>query len=296
VVMAVPGPVSSADRPVARLSLGELESELLGLAGHIAAAQCRFLRLLAEFDRRDGWAGPGLRSCAHWLSWKAGMSLRTAAEQVRVAHALEKLPQVTAAFAAGRISYSKVRAITRVTADLPDDQADEQPDQPDRSDVADQPDAGAATSVAAAASGLGRSGPRWAPVAEVERTLLQVALGGTASHLETVVRAVRRRTADPAQAQATRSLSWSWADDGSLVVRGRLAPAEGATLVAAIEALTAAAATQPRTRSGPGPGGRPPDFDAYLDTLTEDDLATMHAATLKIHNSGLDTRNDFPET
>ena len=50
------------------LSTDDLESELLGLAGHIAAAECRFLQLLAEFDDRGGWAGDGIRSCAHWLS------------------------------------------------------------------------------------------------------------------------------------------------------------------------------------------------------------------------------------
>ena len=107
-----PTPVSD---PLIDLSTRQLESELLGLAGHIAAAQCRFLQLLAEFDRRAGWAGPGLRSCAHWLCWRIGMSLRTAAEHVRVAHALAELPKITAAFAEGRISYSKVRAITRIT-------------------------------------------------------------------------------------------------------------------------------------------------------------------------------------
>ncbi len=36
-----------------------------------------------------------------------------------------------------------------------------------------------------------------------------------------------------------------------------------------------------------------PDFDAYLDTLTEDELAAMNATTLEIENSELDTRNDF---
>ena len=35
-------------------------------------------------------------------------------EHVRVAHALEALPLVVEAFGTGRISYSKVRAITRV--------------------------------------------------------------------------------------------------------------------------------------------------------------------------------------
>lgn len=104
------------------LSDGEVETELLGMAGQLAAGQCRFLQLLAMYDRRGTWCGPGLRSCAHWLCWRAGMSLRTAHEHVRVAHALESLPKLTEAFAAGRVSYSKVRAITKVaTPDTEDD-------------------------------------------------------------------------------------------------------------------------------------------------------------------------------
>jgi hypothetical protein len=93
-----------------------LESELVTLAGHLAAGTCRMLQLLAEFDTRQGWAGPGLLSCAHWLNWRVGMSLRTARDHVRVAHALSRLPATTNAFAAGRISYSKVRAITRIAS------------------------------------------------------------------------------------------------------------------------------------------------------------------------------------
>jgi hypothetical protein len=50
----------------------------------------------------------------HWLSWHCGLDLRAAREKVRVAHALDELPVVRAEFAAGRLSYSKVRAITRV--------------------------------------------------------------------------------------------------------------------------------------------------------------------------------------
>ena len=38
-----------------------------------------------------------------------------------------------------------------------------------------------------------------------------------------------------------------------------------------------------------------PDFDAYLDTLTEDELAAMNAATRETHIDELDTRNDLPE-
>jgi hypothetical protein len=91
-----------------------LEAEITTLAGHIAAATCRWLVLVAEFDRREGWKTWECLSCAHWLSWKCGMSARTARDHVRVARALESLPVTTAAFASGQLSYSKVRAMTRV--------------------------------------------------------------------------------------------------------------------------------------------------------------------------------------
>lgn len=42
------------------------------------------------------------------------MSLRSAREHVRVARRLEELPSIHAEFAAGRLSYTKVRALTRV--------------------------------------------------------------------------------------------------------------------------------------------------------------------------------------
>ena len=96
------------------LPLDQVEEEITTLAGHIAAATARFLVLLATFDTREGWAGAGIKSCAHWLSWRCGMSLSTAREHLRVAHALTDLPATTDAFTAGRLSYAKARAITRV--------------------------------------------------------------------------------------------------------------------------------------------------------------------------------------
>ncbi len=41
-----------------------MESELAELTGHLAAATYRFLQLLAEFDDRDGWAGPACLAAA----------------------------------------------------------------------------------------------------------------------------------------------------------------------------------------------------------------------------------------
>ena len=90
-----------------------LAAEITTLAGHLNAAHYRFLRLLDEFDREQGWAGPGIRSLAHWLSWKCGLGELVAREKVRVARALRELPMIDASFERGEISYSKVRAMTR---------------------------------------------------------------------------------------------------------------------------------------------------------------------------------------
>lgn len=101
----------------ARPTPGDLDAmgdEIAQLAGQIAAAEARFLRLLGSFDLWEGWGGPGVRSLAHWLSWRAGMSLRTAREHVRMARALRDLPRTEDAFGAGELSFSKVRALTRI--------------------------------------------------------------------------------------------------------------------------------------------------------------------------------------
>ena len=90
-----------------------LEDEITTLAGHLNAANYRLIKLLDEFDRRDGWCGVGIRSLAHWLNFKCGIGKLAAREKVRVARALRDLPKIDAAFERGEISYSKVRAMTR---------------------------------------------------------------------------------------------------------------------------------------------------------------------------------------
>jgi Domain of unknown function (DUF222)/HNH endonuclease len=97
-----------------RADVERLGRELTELAGHLNAANYRFLELLAEFDTREGWSGWGVRDCAHWLNFKLGINLGAAREKVRVAHALEELPLIRDAMAQGKLSYCKVRAITRV--------------------------------------------------------------------------------------------------------------------------------------------------------------------------------------
>ncbi len=96
------------------ISLEELEAQITELAGQLNAANYRWLMLIAEFDRRAGWVDGKLHSCAHWLNFKVGLNLGAAREKVRVAHALAGLPRIAAAMARGELSYSKVRALSRV--------------------------------------------------------------------------------------------------------------------------------------------------------------------------------------
>ena len=99
--------------PPATDDLDRLGDEIAALAAHLDAATARFLTLLRDFDARGGW-NTGCRSCAEWLSWRAGLDPGAARERVRVARALGALPRLAAALARGEVSYSKVRALTRV--------------------------------------------------------------------------------------------------------------------------------------------------------------------------------------
>ena len=175
------------------VSTPELVEQITTLAGHLNAANGRFLVLIAELDRRRGWAEWGVKSCAHWLNWKCGIDLGAARERVRVAHALVNLPGIAAALADGRLSYAKTRAMTRVASK------------------------------------------------ENESYLLNIALCGTASHVEQVVRGYRRaldaaELSREAIQQRDQSLWYHTEPDGSLVIRGRLPAEIGALFLKALQA------------------------------------------------------------
>ncbi|HUF74106.1 MAG TPA: DUF222 domain-containing protein [Gammaproteobacteria bacterium] len=91
-----------------------IEAQILQLWGEITAATHRFLELIAEFDDSKRWTGPGMASCAQWLNLHCGIEEVSARERLRVAHAIRGLPKINAAFRDGQVSYSKVRAMTRI--------------------------------------------------------------------------------------------------------------------------------------------------------------------------------------
>lgn len=136
-----------------------------------------------------------MTSCAGWLSWRCGIGLDAAREHVRVARALGALPLILGAFEAGELSYSKVRALTRVATD------------------------------------------------HTEVELLEMARHATGAQLEKMCRQYRRvlrvNTQQARSLHERQELTSYWDEDGMLVLQARLAPEDGAALLASIERASA---------------------------------------------------------
>jgi hypothetical protein len=113
---AVVDAISSVARSDLNGSIDELDAAICRLASRIHAETYQMLVLVREFDDRLGWAKWSFSNCAEWLSWRCGISLSAAREKVRTAQALRDLPEIALAFREGRLSYTKVRALTRVAA------------------------------------------------------------------------------------------------------------------------------------------------------------------------------------
>jgi hypothetical protein len=82
--------------------------------------EAEWLERLAAFDRDGLWALDGHFGCVTWLIWRAGMRRSTAFEKLRIAHELTRRPIIKKAFDGGDLSYSAVRAITRLDRPAPE--------------------------------------------------------------------------------------------------------------------------------------------------------------------------------
>ena len=72
------------------------------------------LRLLVRFDALEGWRADGAASCAAWMDARLGIEAWEARERLRAGRALGALPTIASLFEAGRLSWAKVRLLTRV--------------------------------------------------------------------------------------------------------------------------------------------------------------------------------------
>jgi uncharacterized protein DUF222 len=98
---------------------------------------------------------------------------------------------------------------------------------------------------------------------EIEEELLGLAVQLTAAQLERAVRAYRRVTTQEAAAvQDTAGVDWYWDDDGSLVLKGRLAPEDGAVFLQALHAARDALREQRRDGERGSAEPRPTNAEA----------------------------------
>ncbi len=237
------------------LDADRLEAQICAMAARRAAEECAWLSLIAEFDRRERFDVWECRSTAHWLNWQCGLSMAAARERVRVARALERLPLVEEAFAAGRVTYSKVRAVTRVATAAIEQMLVE-------------------LAVVGAAAQLDRICSAYRRVRRHEGDR---ALAGSAADEEEAQAAARAALAE---------LSTWHDDDGMSVLRAVLVPEDGAlieaALASAVEHLTDAASSS----NAPAGAGDQQDGSARptrVEALVE--LARSYLATNSVSPS-----------
>jgi hypothetical protein len=106
-------PADSAPRrdPEVGRQLGE---EIVDDVAHISASEARAIMKVRRFDAEEYWGDQGAKSASHWLRWRVGMCRSTAGEWVRIGRALERLPKTRDAYHRGLLTYTQVRAITRI--------------------------------------------------------------------------------------------------------------------------------------------------------------------------------------
>ncbi len=185
------------------VTTAQLEHSITHLSADLNAATFQQLMLIAEFDTRRGWGDEGVRSCAHWLNWRCGVSLTAAREKLRVAHALSHLPQTRQAFASGQLSYSKARAITRVgTIDNEE---------------------------------CLLSYARYGTASQLDKTVQLYRKQYVGIDGEIVAPAVAERQ-HAMQQREQRHLNTRWDDDGCLEIKVRLSAEQGAVVLKALEA------------------------------------------------------------
>jgi hypothetical protein len=91
-----------------------LSTRLLDLGAAFNATHHDLVALAARFEASNEWILDGAPSAAHWMADRLDVCIATAREWIRIGKALGDLPAVTAALADGTLSFSKVRALTRI--------------------------------------------------------------------------------------------------------------------------------------------------------------------------------------
>ncbi len=217
--------------------------ELTTLSAHLNAGTARWLELVWEACQTSD-------DPARFIAYRCGITLREAREVLRVAQALQELPATRAAFARGELTYTKVRALTRVAT------------------------------------------------AACEEGLVELAGALTASQLERALRAFRRVVLDDVRhVHELEYVEYFYADDGSLVLRARLAAEDGALLVLALDSARERIVERRREERAAVGNTRPqtPDEDGPPRSLGVEALLELGTRALEAA-PGADTEVAQPRT
>ncbi|WP_209324889.1 HNH endonuclease signature motif containing protein [Brevibacterium renqingii] len=115
---------AEVEADLSRLSCAEIVTDIRRNTSCIAFCHARVIALIDEVERRELWAEwVGVRTLSEWVMHVASVSMHTAREYVRVMMALRAMPKVQKSLAAGEVSFSKVREVTRLGERIGDDEA-----------------------------------------------------------------------------------------------------------------------------------------------------------------------------
>jgi len=99
--------------PASQDTFQDLTTRIVDVCSGMHGGNFLLSNLIYRLELLRPWTA-AMPSCAHWLVWRCGFDMVTAREKVRVARALAELPLTREKFRTGELSYSKVRAITRM--------------------------------------------------------------------------------------------------------------------------------------------------------------------------------------
>ncbi len=95
----------------------EGERSTVALMGTINGATAELVATIRMLIDTEGWAGHGIQSVKHWVTWKAGLSPSRAEGLVRIARRIPELPACWGLFADGQLTEdAMVRIARRVPA------------------------------------------------------------------------------------------------------------------------------------------------------------------------------------
>ena len=103
-----------APAPAHEVAEMSIRQEIRVVGSHWSRAQHRLVELVVALDDSGHWAADGAPTCAHWVADALDIEVCTAREWLRIGRRLSELTAIGAAFVDGRLSYSKVRTLTRV--------------------------------------------------------------------------------------------------------------------------------------------------------------------------------------